>query len=81
MIRYDFGNKEGLCEEMIRQTLQPLPDILDASVPMLLKDVFEQHLEREVDAEFLDALAAFNDRLLSTGLAPGPEPAAARPPT
>jgi AcrR family transcriptional regulator len=29
MIRYYFGNKEGLYEEMIRQTLQPLLDVLD----------------------------------------------------
>lgn len=29
MIRYYFGNKEGLYEEMIRQTLQPLLEVLD----------------------------------------------------
>ncbi len=29
MIRYYFGNKEGLYEEMIKQTLQPLIDVLD----------------------------------------------------
>ncbi|WP_298609918.1 TetR/AcrR family transcriptional regulator [uncultured Thiothrix sp.] len=29
MIRYYFGNKEGLYEEMIRETLQPLLDVLD----------------------------------------------------
>ncbi len=32
MIRYYFGNKEGLYEEMIRQTLQPLLDVLDSSI-------------------------------------------------
>jgi len=33
MIRYYFGNKEGLYEEMIRETLQPLLAVLDG--PML----------------------------------------------
>jgi AcrR family transcriptional regulator len=32
MIRYYFGSKEGLYEEMIRDTLQPLLDILDGSM-------------------------------------------------
>lgn len=30
MIRYYFGNKEGLYEEMIRETLKPILDILDS---------------------------------------------------
>jgi AcrR family transcriptional regulator len=29
MIRYYFGNKEGLYEEMIRDTMTPLLDVLD----------------------------------------------------
>jgi AcrR family transcriptional regulator len=33
MIRYYFGSKEGLYEEMIRETLSPLLDVLDG--PML----------------------------------------------
>lgn len=33
MIRYYFGNKEGLYEEMIRETLNPMLDLLDG--PML----------------------------------------------
>jgi len=32
MIRYYFGSKEGLYEEMIRQTLQPLLDVLETSM-------------------------------------------------
>lgn len=32
MIRYYFGNKEGLYEEMIKQTLQPLIDVLDSKI-------------------------------------------------
>ena len=32
MIRYYFGNKEGLYEEMIRNTLTPLLDILDGQM-------------------------------------------------
>jgi len=32
MIRYYFGNKEGLYEEMIRHTLQPLLDVLDSTL-------------------------------------------------
>ncbi|MDT4291721.1 TetR/AcrR family transcriptional regulator [Methylomonas sp. MO1] len=30
MIRYYFGNKEGLYEEMIRETLKPILDMLDS---------------------------------------------------
>jgi AcrR family transcriptional regulator len=33
MIRYYFGNKEGLYEEMIRETLNPMLEVLDG--PML----------------------------------------------
>ncbi len=32
MIRYYFGSKEGLYEEMIRHTLQPLIDVLDSDL-------------------------------------------------
>ncbi|OHX36299.1 TetR family transcriptional regulator [Methylomonas sp. LWB] len=32
MIRYYFGNKEGLYEEMIRETLKPLLDMLDSDM-------------------------------------------------
>lgn len=32
MIRYYFGNKEGLYEEMIRETLKPLLDVLDSKL-------------------------------------------------
>ncbi|MFA6014479.1 MAG: TetR/AcrR family transcriptional regulator [Gallionellaceae bacterium] len=32
MIRYYFGNKEGLYEEMIRETLKPLLDVLDGRI-------------------------------------------------
>src|SRR5512146_2585385 len=32
MIRYYFGNKEGLYEEMIRDTLKPILDLFDGSV-------------------------------------------------
>lgn len=32
MIRYYFGNKEGLYEEMIRETLAPLLDVLDGQM-------------------------------------------------
>lgn len=32
MIRYYFGSKEGLYEEMIRETLNPLLDVLDGSL-------------------------------------------------
>lgn len=32
MIRYYFGNKEGLYEEMIRETLNPLLDVLDGAM-------------------------------------------------
>ena len=155
MIRYYFGNKEGLYEEMIRDTLAPLieafrhqpsdslasaadlfrlyyetmskhptfpklilkvialnhgpgrrfifqllergriagvqkiddlkacglvdadfdPDVLRMSVvsllvmPMVLKDVFEEQLQRPMDAMFLTKLAALNGRLLASMLA------------
>ena len=156
MIRYYFGNKEGLYEEMIRETLNPMlavldgpllasvsgfseflrlyydtmtarpefpklilkvlalnqgpgrrfiqqllergrtrgarkvselkakgqietaidPDILRlafvslAMTPILLKDIFEEQMGRQMDAEFLDRVAAFNGHLISAGLAP-----------
>lgn len=156
MIRYYFGSKEGLYEEMIRQTLEPLLEVLDstllssaggfsdyfriyyrtmqenprfpalilkvlalnqgpgkrfifqllergrdrsrekvnalkqrgevdsaidpdvvrisfvslAMMPILLKDIFSQQLEREMDADFFETLADFNGRLFAAGLKP-----------
>lgn len=155
MIRYYFGSKEGLYEEMIRETLQPLLAVLDgemlqsadgfqaffqlyydtmaarpefprlilkvvalnqgpgrrfiqqllergrtrgarkleslkqsgqlspvldpdvvrmafvslAMMPMLLKDIFEEQMERPMDAAFLRHLAQFHGQLFSAGLA------------
>jgi AcrR family transcriptional regulator len=157
MIRYCFGSKEGLYEEMIRETLAPLLDVLDgkmmASVQgfkdffqlyydtmalkpefpklilkvlalnqgpgrrfiyqllqrgrlrsakkiddlkssgqvapsldadivrmafvslamtlMLLKDVFENQMDRPMDEEFLGKLATFNGHLFAAGLPVG----------
>ncbi len=154
MIRYYFGSKEGLYEEMIRETLSPLLDVLDSALlrtpagfgdylklyydtmsarpefprlilkvlalnqgpgrrfiqqllergrtrgarrvealkrdgamavqidpdllrmafvslamtPILLKDIFEEQMERPMDDAFLAALAAFNGRLFAAGL-------------
>lgn len=154
MIRYYFGNKEGLYEEMIRETLMPLLEVLDeplmnsvggfadflrlyydtmsarpefprlivkvlalnhgpgrrfiqqllergrtrgarkvadlkadgqiapgvdpdivrmtfvslAMTPMLLKDIFEEQMDRPMDAAFLHRLAEFNGHLFTTGL-------------
>lgn len=159
MIRYYFGNKEGLYEEMIRSTLQPLLDVLEstlftstkgfadyfriyyqtmrenprfpalilkvvalnqgpgkrfihqllergrqrgrekiewlkqhglvesqvdadavriafvslAMMPMLIKPVFEEQMEREMDETFLEQLAILNGRLFSAGLQPEKE--------
>lgn len=156
MIRYYFGCKEGLYEEMIRETLSPLLDVLDgpllsstagfaeflrlyyrtmsarpefpklilkvlalhhgpgrrfikqllergrtrgarkvadmkalgqmavgvdpdilrltfvslAMTPILLKDIFEEQMERPMEDAFLDCLANFNGHLFSAGLAP-----------
>ncbi len=156
MIRYYFGSKEGLYEEMIRESLNPLlavldgplltstegfaeflglyyrtmsarpefpklilkvlalhhgpgrrfiqqllergrtrgarkvaemkaqgqvaaavdPDILRlafvslAMTPILLKDIFEEQMERPMDGAFLKSLADFNGHLFSAGLAP-----------
>jgi AcrR family transcriptional regulator len=154
MIRYYFGNKAGLYEEMIRETLAPLLDVLDrptlpadgfagffslyyetmskrpefpklilkvlalnqgpgrrfieqllergrtrgaqkladlkahgqvspsadpdilrmafvslAITPMLLKDVFEEQMDRSMDEAFLGKLAQFNGRLFTAALA------------
>lgn len=155
MIRYYFGSKEGLYEEMIRHTLNPLLEVLDgqmltsldgftsylrfyyqtmleapefpililkvlalkhgpgrrfvqqllergrtrsakrvealqqsgltgpaidpdilrmafvslAMTPMLLKEVFEEQMERPMDQAFLDRLADFNGQLIASGLA------------
>lgn len=154
MIRYYFGNKEGLYEEMIRSTLQPLLDVLESSLlasdggfadyfsiyyhtmrenprfpalilkvlafnqgpgkrfiyqllergrkrakvkieqlkqhglidqeidadmvriafvslammPMLIKPVFEEQIEQEMDEAFLNQLATLNGQLFSAGL-------------
>lgn len=159
MIRYYFGNKEGLYEEMIRETLSPLLEVLDgemlsstagfsdflhlyyetmtakpefprlilkvlalnhgpgrrfiqqllergrtrgaqrvedlkrngqiapsvdpdilrlafvslAITPMLLKEIFEEQMDRKLDSTFLAELANFNGRLFAAGLAPAPE--------
>lgn len=154
MIRYYFGSKEGLYEEMIRETLNPLLEVLDgpmldsgggladflrlyydsmtahpefpklilkvlalkqgpgrrfiqqllergrtrgarkvselkakgqvagdmdadilrlsfvslAMMPMLLKDIFEEQMERPMNDAFLNKLATFNGQLFSAGL-------------
>tara|TARA_R100001377_G_scaffold78153_1_gene55739 strand:- start:400 stop:1041 length:642 start_codon:yes stop_codon:yes gene_type:complete len=159
MIRYYFGNKEGLYEEMIRSIMVPLLDVLESSLlsstegfaeyfriyylamrenprfptlvlkvlalnqapgkrfikqllergrhrgkekleqlkqrglvdadvdadvmriafvslamlPMLIKPVFEEQMDREMDDEFLDRLATFSGRLFSAGLLPSKE--------
>lgn len=156
MIRYYFGNKEGLFEDMIRQTLTPLIDAMSnpemnkmdgfkdffklyyrtmshnpkfpvlilkimalnhgpgknvlrqlfergksrgintvdslkennevdhgidfdilrisfvslAMMPMLVKNTFEENIEKEMDEAFLDKLAIFNGQLMTKGLAP-----------
>jgi hypothetical protein len=36
--------------------------------PMLLKDIFEEQLDRPMDAAFLDRFADFNGRLFAAGL-------------
>jgi AcrR family transcriptional regulator len=155
MIRYYFGGKEGLYEEMIRETLNPLLEVLDgpmldsscgfadflrlyydtmasrpefpklilkvlalkqgpgrrfiqqllergrtrgarkvselkaqgqvagdidadilrmsfvslAMMPMLLRDIFEEQMDRPMDASFLQKLAEFSGQLFSAGLA------------
>lgn len=48
MIRYYFGNKEGLYEEMIRETLTPLLNVLDGQMLMSVdgfKDFFNLYYE------------------------------------
>lgn len=156
MIRYYFGNKEGLYEEMIRETLGALLEVLDgpllsssagftdflrlyyqtmstraefpklilkvlalnqgpgrrfiqqllergrtqgarklaalkaeglvdatldadmvrmvfvslAITPMLLKDIFEEQMQRPMDEDFLEQLAILNGRLFAMGLMP-----------
>lgn len=156
MIRYYFGSKEGLYEEMIRQTLEPLLEVFDRSLlsstggfsdffriyyrtmlensrfpalilkvlalnqgpgkrfifqllergrergrakvdalkqrgqmdttvepdilrisfvslammPILLKDIFSEQLEREIDMAFFETLARFNGRLFAAVLTP-----------
>ncbi|QSA97633.1 TetR/AcrR family transcriptional regulator [Methylococcus sp. EFPC2] len=166
MIHYYFGSKEGLYEEMIRETLHPLLEVLDgrllssvegfaeylrlyyqtmqrtpefpklilkilalnrgpgrrfvrqllargrargaerledlknagqaapdldpdvvrmafvslAMTPMLLKSIFEEQMERAMDAEFLDQLASFNGRLMAAGLSAMLHPASGAEP-
>ncbi len=40
-----------------------------AMTPMLLKEVFEEQMERPMDAQFLTRLARFNGQLIAAGLA------------
>lgn len=47
-----------------------LPFVSPAMTPMLLKDIFEEQMERPMDAAFPERLAAFNGHLFSAGLAP-----------
>src|SRR5574340_1159214 len=44
MIRYYFGNKEGLYEEMIRETLKPLLDVLDGPLLGSVQEGFFDYL-------------------------------------
>jgi len=44
-----------------------------AMTPMLLKDIFEEQMGREMDAGFLARMAVLNGRLFSAGLMPSPE--------
>ncbi len=41
MIRYYFGNKEGLYEEMIRETMKPVLDVLDSDTMTHVGDLAE----------------------------------------
>jgi hypothetical protein len=41
-----------------------------AMMPMLLRNVFEEQLDKQMDLEFLDILATFNGKLFASGLAP-----------
>ena len=41
-----------------------------AMIPMLLRDVFEEQLDKKMDLEFLETLATFNGKLFASGLAP-----------
>ena len=51
------------------------PDVLRMSfvslamTPLLLKEVFEEQMERPMDAAFLERLALFNGQLIAGGLA------------
>lgn len=45
-----------------------------AMTPMLLKDVFEEQMERLMDADFLQRLASFNGHLFAAGLSATPGP-------
>jgi hypothetical protein len=44
-----------------------------AMMPMLIKPVFEEQMEREMDETFLEQLAILNGRLFSAGLLPEKE--------
>jgi hypothetical protein len=53
----------GIDPDILRLTFVSL-----AMMPMLLKDIFEEQMERPMDADFLDRLAAFNGHLFAAGL-------------
>lgn len=68
--KLDLLKQQGLVGEEVDADVLRIAFVSLAMMPMLIKPVFEEQMEREMDDEFLDRLATFNGRLFSAGLLP-----------
>ncbi len=60
---------EGQIQSAINPDVVRIAFVSLAMMPMLLKNIFEEQMERPMDAEFMNALAEFNGRLFAAGMA------------
>lgn len=68
--KLDLLKQQGLVGEEVDADVLRIAFVSLAMMPMLIKPVFEEQMEREMDDEFLDRLAKFNGRLFSAGMLP-----------
>jgi len=66
--KIDALKQSGLAPADIDPDVLRLSFVSLAMTPMLLKDIFEEQMEKPMDAAFLDRLARMNGTLLAAGL-------------
>ena len=66
----DAFKKGGQMDTAIDPDIMRISFVSLAMMPILLKDIFSEQLERAIDREFFETLAEFNGRLFTAGLAP-----------